>query len=155
MRVPRGATLAVGAIALAVMLPLRWIAPRFPAALIVVVAGIAASAWLNLDQHGVATVGHIPSGLPSLKFPTPPLTQVFDLVPAAVGLFLVSFADEILTARSYAQRRGDRINVGQEMRAMAAASATAGVSQAFPVGASGSRTAVNDAMGGPEAKWPP
>jgi SulP family sulfate permease len=142
-----GSTLAVGAVALAVMLPLRWIAPRFPAALVVVVAGIAASSWLNLDQHGVAVVGHIPSGLPSLKFPTPPLNQVFDLVPAALGLFLVSFADEILTARSYAQRHGERIGVGQEMRAMAAASAAAGVSQGFPVGASGSRTAVNDSMG--------
>jgi high affinity sulfate transporter 1 len=142
-----GATLAVAAIALAVMLPLRWIAPRFPAALVVVVAGIAASVWLNLDDHGVAVVGHIPSGLPSLTFPTPPLNQVFDLVPAALGLFLVSFADEVLTARAYAQRHGERIDVGQEIRAMAVANATAGVSQAFPVGASGSRTAVNDSMG--------
>jgi SulP family sulfate permease len=72
---------------------------------------------------------------------------VFDLVPAALGLFLVSFADEILTARSYAQRHGERIGVGQEMRAMAAASAAAGVSQGFPIGASGSRTATNDSMG--------
>lgn len=142
-----GATLAVAAIALAVMLPLRWIAPRFPAALVVVIAGIAASSWLKLDQHGVAVVGHIPSGLPSLTFPTPPLHQVFDLVPGALGLFLVSFADEVLTARAYAQRHGERIDVGQEMRAMAVGNATAGVSQAFPIGASGSRTAVNDSMG--------
>jgi MFS superfamily sulfate permease-like transporter len=62
-------------------------------------------------------------------------------------LFLVSFADEILTARSYAQRHAERIGIGQEMRAMAATSAAAGVSQGFPVGASGSRTAVNDSMG--------
>ena len=142
-----GATLVVAGVALAVMLPLRWIAPRFPAALVVVIAGIAASSWLKLDQHGVAVVGHIPSGLPSLRFPTPPLNQVFDLVPAALGLFLVSFADEVLTARAYAQRHGERIDVGQEMRAMAAGSVTAGVSQAFPIGASGSRTAVNDSMG--------
>jgi Sulfate permease family len=83
-----GATVAVAVVALAVMLPLRWIAPRFPAALVVVVAGIALSTWLNLDQHGVAVVGEIPSGLPSLKFPTPPLNQVIDLLPAALGLFL-------------------------------------------------------------------
>jgi sulfate permease, SulP family len=140
-------TLAVAAGALAVMLPLRWIAPRFPAALVVVVVGIALSSWLNLDQHAVAVVGEIPSDLPSLTFPTPPLNQVIDLLPAALGLFLVSFADEILTARSYAQRHGERIGVGQEMRAMAVASASAGVSQGFPVGASGSRTAVNDSMG--------
>jgi SulP family sulfate permease len=141
------ATLAVAVGALAVMLPLRWIAPRFPAALVVVVAGIALSSLLNLEQHGVAVVGEIPSGLPSLKFPTPPLNQVIDLLPAALGLFLVSFADEILTARSYAQRHGDRVGVEQEMRAMAGASAAAGISQGFPIGASGSRTAVNDSMG--------
>jgi len=79
------ATLAVAVGALAVMLPLRWIAPRFPAALVVVVAGIALSSWLNHEQHGVAVVGEIPSGLPSLKFPTPPLNQVVDLLPAALG----------------------------------------------------------------------
>jgi sulfate permease, SulP family len=109
-----GSTLAVAAVALGVMLPLRWIAPRFPAAIVVVVAGVALSAWLKLDQHGVAVVGHIPSGLPSLQFPNPPLRQVFELMPAALGLFLVSFADAILTARSYAQRHGERIGVGQE-----------------------------------------
>lgn len=140
-------TLAVSVVSLGVLLPLRFFAPKVPAALVVVVGGIAASVWLNLDQHGVAVVGHIPGGLPSLSFPTPPLSRVFDLVPAAVGLFLVCFSDEILTARSYAQRHGDRIGVDQELRAMAIASASAGVSQAFPVGASGSRTAVNDSMG--------
>jgi len=141
------ATVVVSAVTLAVLLPLRFFAPRVPAALLAVVGGIAVSAWLNLDKHGVAVVGHIPSGLPGLGIPTPPWNRVFDLVPAALGLFFVSFADEILTARSYAQRHGDRIGVDQELRALAVASATAGVSHAFPVGASGSRTAVNESMG--------
>ena len=59
----------------------------------------------------------------------------------------MSFADGILTARSYAQRHGDSIGVGQELRALGAANAAAGITQGLPVGASGSRTAVNDAMG--------
>jgi sulfate permease, SulP family len=141
------ATVVVSAVTLAVLLPLRFFAPRVPAALLAVVGGIAVSVWLNLDNHGVAVVGHIPSGLPDLGVPTPSWNRVFDLVPAALGLFFVSFADEILTARSYAQRHGDRIGVDQELRAMAVASATAGVSHGFPVGASGSRTAVNESMG--------
>jgi sulfate permease, SulP family len=125
---PGVTTIAVSAVMLAVLLPLRFIAPRFPAALVAVATGIAVSAWLNLDQHGVAVVGHIPKGVPSFRFPTPPVKQVFDLVPAALGLFLVSFADGILIARSFAQRHGDRIGVDQELRAMAVASASAGVS---------------------------
>ena len=142
-----GLTLAVSAAALAVLIPLRFIAPRVPAALITVVAAIIASAAFGLADEGVAVVGAIPSGLPRPKIPTPPLDEIVTLLPAAAGLFLVSFADEILTARSFAGRHGQHIGVGQELVAMGAANAAAGFTQGLVVGASGSRTAVNDSMG--------
>ena len=78
--------------------------PALPGSLVVVVAGIALSSALALADHGVAVVGEIPAGLPSLELPRTPLDDVFQLLPAAVGLFLVTFADGILTARSYAGR---------------------------------------------------
>ena len=140
-------TFAVGAIALAVLLPLRFAAPRVPAALIVVIGGIAASAAIGLAAEGVAVVGEIPSGLPEIEVPSPPVADALQLVPAALGLFLVSFADEILTARSFAGRNDEHVDVGAELLAMGAANVAAGLTQAMPVGASGSRTAVNDAMG--------
>ena len=68
-------------------------------------------------------------------------------VPAALGIFLVSFADEILTARSFAGKHNQHVRASQELLAMGAANAAAGVTQGFSVGASGSRTAVNDDMG--------
>ena len=68
-------------------------------------------------------------------------------MPAAAGIFLVSFADEILTARSFAGRHGQHVRVDQELLAFGVANAAAGVTQGFPVGASGSRTAVNDIDG--------
>jgi MFS superfamily sulfate permease-like transporter len=142
-----GATLAVGVAALAVLIPLRFVAPRVPAALITVIAAIAASAAFGLADEGVAVVGAIPSGLPSPEIPTPALDDIVTLLPAAAGLFLVSFADEILIARSFAGRHGQHIGVGQELTAMSAANAAAGLTQGMVIGASGSRTAVNDGMG--------
>jgi MFS superfamily sulfate permease-like transporter len=59
----------------------------------------------------------------------------------------VCFADEVLTARSYAGRHGQHVDVGKEMVATGAANVAAGLTQGMPVGGSGSRTAVNDAMG--------
>ena len=112
-----------------------------------VVAAIAASALLGLAEEGVATVGQIPSGLPSLELPTAPLGDLLALVPAALGIFLVSFSDEILTARSFAGHHGQHVAADTELTAMGAASLAAGVTQGFPIGASGSRTAVNDQMG--------
>jgi SulP family sulfate permease len=140
-------TLAIGALALAVLLALRSLAPRFPAALVVVVLAIVASSALSLADHGVATVGSIPPGLPSVGVPRPPLRDVFELIPAALGLFLVSFADQILTARAYAGKRGEHVDVNHELVGMAGANAAAGLSQGLPVGASSSRTAMNDAIG--------
>jgi SulP family sulfate permease len=142
-----GPTLAVGLGALAILLPLRFLAPRVPAALLVVAGAIAASAGLNLAAEGVAVVGAIPSGLPSLHLPSPPLSDVLTLVPAAIGIFLVCFADEVLTARSFAGRHDQHVRADQELLAMGGAQAAAGLTQGLPIGASGSRTAVNDAMG--------
>jgi MFS superfamily sulfate permease-like transporter len=70
------------------------------------------------------------------------------LVPAALGIFAVCYADGILTARSFAGRHRQHVDADQELVALGAANLTAGLGQGFPVGASGSRTAVNDQMGG-------
>jgi SulP family sulfate permease len=141
-------TLAVGLISIAVLFALRLTLPKIPAALVVVVLGIAAAAIFDLKAHGVAEVGHIPSGLPSLKIPNAPWSNVVHLLPDALGIFAVGFADSILTARSFAGRHGQHVRANQELLASGVANAAAGFSQSFPVGASGSRTAVNDQMGG-------
>ena len=142
-----GVTLAVGAAALAVLIPLRYVAARFPAALVVVAGAIGASWWLDLEERGVAVIGSVPSGIPDLDLPIPGGGDALLLLPAAVGIFLVSFADEILTARSFAGKHGQHVRAEQEVLAMGAANVAAGLTQAFPIGASGSRTAVNDSMG--------
>ena len=141
------ATFAVAVIALGALFGLRLLMPRIPAALIVVVAAIAASWGFDFESHGVAVVGPVPSGLPSFDLPSVAFTDVVQLVPAALGIFVVSFADEILTARSFAGKHHQRVRASQELLAMGAANAAAGVTQGFAVGASGSRTAVNDDLG--------
>jgi sulfate permease, SulP family len=141
------ATLAVGGGALLVLLVLRARAPRVPGALLLVVGGIALSAALALASHGVAVVGDISSGLPSIGLPSVPEGGIATLVPAAIGLFLLIFADAVLTARSYAGKNNQHVDAGQELLALGAAEAAAGFSGAFPVGASGSRTAVSNAAG--------
>jgi SulP family sulfate permease len=142
-----GITLLVGALVLAVLIPLRYLAGRFPAALVVVIGAIGVSWWLDLEERGVSVTGSVPSGIPDIDIPLPGGGDVLLLLSAAVGIFLVSFADEILTARSFAGKHGQHVRAEQEVLAMGGANVVAGVTQAFPIGASGSRTAVNDSMG--------
>jgi SulP family sulfate permease len=142
-----GVTILVSAVALGAVFALKKLMPRLPGTLFVVVAGVALSWALDLASHGVAVVGAIPSGLPSFTLPTPGLSETLRLVPAAFGIFLVSFADGILTARSFAGKHNQHVRASQELLAFGAANAAAGFTQGFSVGASGSRTAVNDSMG--------
>ena len=142
-----GLTLAIGVTSLAILLVLRRFSRRFPAQLVVVVGSIAVSHAFDLEAHGVPVVGHVPSGLPSVTFPTPPILDVVKLIPAALGIFVLTLADEILTARAFAGKRGEHVDASQELLAMSVASAASGISQGFPIGGSNSRTAVNDGMG--------
>jgi MFS superfamily sulfate permease-like transporter len=61
-------TVQVGAAALGVF-GLRVMAPRIPGALVLVVGGLVASRLLDLGARGVALVGQVPRGLPSLEVP--------------------------------------------------------------------------------------
>jgi high affinity sulfate transporter 1 len=140
-------TLAVGFVSLALLIVLRLFAPKIPGALLVVVAAIIASAILDLDAHGVATMGAIPAGLPGLHWPPIRASELDTLVPAAIGIFAVSFSDSILTARSYAGRHRENVDANQELVAFGVASVAAGLSRALPISASGSRTAVADGLG--------
>jgi SulP family sulfate permease len=142
-----GVTLVVSVVSLAALFSVRRFLPMVPGALIVVVGAIAVSWAGDLASHGVAIVGPVEGGLPRPTVPTPPLADILELVPAALGLFLVSFADEILTARAFAGKRREHVRASQELLTMGAANAAAGFTQAFSIGASGARTAVNDSMG--------
>jgi sulfate permease, SulP family len=141
------ATVAVSVAALAALLGLRRLLPAVPGALVVVVAAIGVSWAFDLADHGISIVGSVPGGLPRPTLPTPPLADVLALAPAAIGVFLVSFADEILTARAFAGKHNEHVRASQELLVMGAANAAGGLTQAFSVGASGARTAVNEAMG--------
>lgn len=140
-------TLATSAVALAVLFGLRVWVPKAPGALIVVVGAIVAASVLSLDQHGVADIGAIPSGLPSVGVPRVSLGDLVRLVPGALGIVFAVYGSSILTARSVAGRHGQHISANQELLALGVANLTAGISQSFPMGNSNSRTAVNEQMG--------
>jgi high affinity sulfate transporter 1 len=139
-------TIGVSLVTLVILVTLQRLAPRWPGALIVVVLGMAVSWGLDLASHGVDLTGPVPAGLPALGRPDVDASQLTSLILPALAIFLVSFADAILTARSFAAKHRETVDADQEMLAFGAASIASGFSQGMPIGASGSRTAVNDSM---------
>jgi high affinity sulfate transporter 1 len=140
-------TLLVGLAVLALLVVLPRFTKRLPAVLVAVVAVTAVSALFGLAEHGVATVGALPKGVPTPTFPWTSAADVPALFIAAVGITLVSLTDTIATATSFAARRGDEVRPNQEMIGMGAANIAAGLFQGFAVSTSGSRTAVAEQSG--------
>ncbi len=141
-------TLVIGVSVIAVVWLLRRYAPRVPGPLLAVAgATIVVIVW-NLDSYGVAVIGAIAPGLPTLGLPGVTLGDAGRLLGDALGIALLTFSDTILNARTFAARQGDHIRPSQELIGLGIANAVAGLSQGFPIGASGTRTAVNEAAGG-------
>lgn len=142
-----GGTVLLGAGTLLAILALKRFAPHTPGALVGVV-GATVVAWLfGLEDHGIAVIGDIPSGLPVPRLPTVPVADVAELLPVAAGVALVGYSDNVLTARSVAAHRGYRVDANQELLALGMINLAAGVSRGFPVSSSASRTAVPAALG--------
>ena len=141
------AAAAVGIAGILVILVLqRWL-PKVPAVLIVVVLSIAATPVFSLASHGVSLVGVLPKGFPPLTIPSVHASDLGLLFAGALGIALVSLADTISTASSFAARTGQEIRGNQEMIGIGAANLAAGLFQGFPVSTSGSRTAVAERSG--------
>jgi high affinity sulfate transporter 1 len=141
------ATLAVGVVALAVIFALRALVPKVPAMLVAVVLGIAVVAVFGLEDHGVAIVGAIPDGLPSLAIPSFGLGDVTDLLPDAFALALICFAESVAGARALAAKHHYEVDADQELVALGVANLGAGLLQGFAGDASLSRSAVADESG--------
>jgi len=142
------ATAAFGVGALAVLLLQRQFLPRLPGVLVVAVVGLAVSAATGFAEAGGAVVGAIPTGLPDLGWP-PALSfaQHRALIPAAVIIALISFTEAMASCRTLARQRNEAWDKDQELVGQGLAKLASGISGAFPVSGSFSRSALNAYVG--------
>jgi sulfate permease, SulP family len=142
-------TLLVGVLSLALILALRFLAPAVPGALVLVAAGLLASAVFDLGAHGVALVGHVPRGLPAPKLPDFTIVRQHyaSIGIGAVALLLIGFSQTAGDARAFAARHRYRIGVNQESVAQGMANVGAGVFQGMPVSTSLSASSLNESAG--------
>ena len=145
-------TFAIGAGSMVVLLIVRRVNRKLPGPLIVVVVAIILSAVLGWEAQGVKVVGPVPAGLPQVVVPVFTASDVLALLPAALALMILIYADEILTSRVFASKHGQKVDANQEFVGLGAANIAVGFLTGFPAAMSASRTTVNDQMGG-KTQW--
>ncbi len=138
---------ALGVSSLVIIVGLRWLAPKVPGPLVVVVMGTIVSAAFQLQNYGIATVGVLPQGLPIPSWPAIGLNQVLALVAGAFGIAVISLTDTSVLSQSFAGRFGYEVDADEEFVSLGVANIAAGLFQGFPVSGSQTRTAINQAAG--------
>ena len=142
-----GAPALTGILSLAAMLLFRYLAPRIPAALVVLAVATTAIGFLGGEATGVHVAGHIPSGLPHLTSPNLDLTVLYELAPGALAIVLVGYAEALGAAKAASMQSGGDIDPNQELVAHGPANILSGLFGGFLVVGSLSKTSVATAAG--------
>ena len=141
-------TVAVGFLSLAALFAMARFTPRVPGALVVVVLSILATKALDLTAHGVAVVGSVPTGFSFAPWDTLTVDDVVGLMPGAIAVVIVGFAQSVAIAKAYSAKYGYRIDASQEMIGYGAANLGAGVLQGITVTGSLSKSGAAEEAGG-------
>lgn len=141
-------TVAVSATVLVVILGAKRVTTKVPGALVAVIGSIVASWWWALADHGVATLGPVPGGLPGVGIPDMSLGDVGALIPTAASNFVLVLAQSAATSRAYAAKYDDRFDEDVDLAGLAAANVAAGLTGTFVVNGSPTKTQMVDGAGG-------
>jgi sulfate permease, SulP family len=139
--------LAIGVLAIAVLLAGERAFPGRPVALVVVVLAIGAASIFGLQALGIPITGEIPQGLPSLALPRLRLRDVDGIFPLAAGCLLLAYIEGVSAARSFAMKHGYELDPRQEFLGLGAANLFAALAHGYPVAGGLSQSAVNDKAG--------
>ena len=143
-----GLTFGVGLICLASLLFSHRFFPKAPEPVFMVIIVTLAVSFFGLEAMGIKGVGEVPAGLPKLGLPQLSFADAVMVLPTSVGVAFISYADIIITGRAFTQKGTYELNADQELFALGLANFANGLTQGFTVGASHSRTAVNDLYNG-------
>jgi SulP family sulfate permease len=140
-------SLLVGAAALTVLIAGKlWLKNR-PVAFLVVLSGMLAARFLNLEANGVALLGDVPQGLPSFGVPLVSRQELNALLPVALASFVLGAVETSAIGRMFGQKHGHRFEANQELVAISAANLVAGLGRGFPVSGGMSQSLVNESAG--------
>lgn len=140
-----GATLAVSAGSITVLIVLRRHVPRAPGPLVIVAGSILLVVLTDIEGHGLALIPHVPEGLPEPTLPR--WCELGALLPGAVAIAVMAFMETVIVARAQRQRSEPSIDSQQELLANGVAALAGGFSQSMPPAGGFSQSVVNQRAG--------
>ena len=137
-------TLLLGLSCIFFLLLIKKLNKKIPSALVVVFFSTLWVYFFNKNVEGVAIIGEIPKGLPSIKFPKLEWIVIKNLFPVALTISIVAFTEAISISKGLAEKNKlYKLNPNQELLALGSANIIGSFFQSYPTTGGFSRTAVN------------
>ena len=137
----------IGVASVILILIMRKISKRIPAALVVVVMSIIAVMVLKLHTKEVEIVAEIPKGLPAFSLPAFDFLMLKDLFPIALTLALIAFMEAMSVVKIMENKHKNDTRANQELIALGIANIIGALFKSYPTTGSFTRTAINDLSG--------
>ena len=142
------ADVAISIGVIVIVVAARRITRQIPGPLIAVIIAIIVSWAVGLASHGVAVVGNVPRGLPSLGLPALGWHDAGALLGAALSMFVVILAQSAATSRAYAGKYEEEFSEATDLVGLGAANVAAAFSGTFVVNGSPTKAQIVDTAGG-------
>ena len=137
-------TLLLGLSCIFFLLLIKKLNKKIPSALVVVFFSTLWVYYYDKNLEGVAIIGKIPQGLPSIKFPKLDWIVIKNLYPIALTISIVAFTEAISISKGLAEKnKSYKLNPNQELKALGSANIIGSFFQSYPTTGGFSRTAVN------------
>jgi sulfate permease, SulP family len=124
----------------------RWV-PTAPGALALVILCTVLAYAAGLDERGVNVLGPVAGGWPNLTVPAIHWADIRQLLPLALTMALVGFAQTISIGKTLGNKFGYDIDANRELTALGLSNLTSSFSQGYAVSGSLARSALNAAAG--------
>jgi sulfate permease, SulP family len=144
---PNVPTLALSTLVAGCILLGNRFAPRLPLSLLAVAGAIAASSAFHFAERGIAIIGPIAGGLPSIRFPTVAWRELLLLLPVAGSCFVMIIAQSAATSRAFAMRYHEKVDTDADILGLSAANIAAALTGTFVVNGSPTQTATAEHAG--------
>jgi high affinity sulfate transporter 1 len=142
-------TAAFAAATIVIIVAFKRFAPKVPGAIVAVIGLIIISAVTDAARHGVAVVGSVAGGFPPLGLPQGiTMGDAFNVAGVAFSCFILIISQSAATARSFAMKHGDRVDINRDLIGLSGANLAAGLSGTFVVNGSPTKTQILDAQKG-------
>ena len=140
--------LLLGVVTFAAIQILKRIIPKFPMAVVMMFAGVAATVLFHIEDYGVRLLSSVEPGLPKLFVPSFAGIDMGSVLTTSLTVAVVVMAETLLSENNFAFKNHYKITENREILACAAGNIAAGLAGCCPVNGSISRTSMNDQFGG-------